>query len=222
MELGNLVFGNSRGEVEVPRLAGFEQELFRLFDAYVSERDNSWREYGVEFENDVFSVTPYWWGECTCGWEDVDDGHERAYALEHRPECYQTEYMALPCRLGEEERWAIRALYEKRGWDTTAKNWWYGCGGRCDCDYDERYASILAEYAVQFGYEGHRPDCKLVTPNFLHKPSGYALSWYKYPLRDSYANRVVSLAEFRRMIDECVASIGTQDVSSEGAGGGAG
>ena len=72
MELGNMLFGNSRGEFPVPRTEEFYAQLVRLFDAYAAERNNSWREYGVAFENEVFSVTPYYWGDCTCGMEEKD------------------------------------------------------------------------------------------------------------------------------------------------------
>jgi hypothetical protein len=126
-ELGNAVFGNSRGQVKIPRGKGFEEELYRLFDAYAPDRDNSWREYGVDFENNIFSVMQYWWGDCTCGWDEIDNGH--------------------------------------------------------------------------------LPSCKLVKPNFLYKPTGYAIQWYKYPLRDSYANREISLSEFAKMIDNCIDSL---------------
>jgi len=71
MELGNMAFGNSRGEWPMPRHAGFEEELLRLFDAYAPNRNDNWREYGVEFENNTFWVSPYFWGDCTC-----DDEHE--------------------------------------------------------------------------------------------------------------------------------------------------
>lgn len=72
MELGNALFGISRGEFPIEREEGFEEELFRLFDVIAPDRDNSWREYGMDFENDVFSVFPYYWGDCTCGFDEKD------------------------------------------------------------------------------------------------------------------------------------------------------
>ncbi|HUU87104.1 MAG TPA: hypothetical protein VMX17_05050 [Candidatus Glassbacteria bacterium] len=122
MELGNAMFGNSRGEFPIERGAGFESELSRLFDAYAPDRDSSWREYGVAFENDTFSVFPYYWGEC-------------------------------------------------------------------DCD------------------EEHEPDCPELKPNFLYKPTGFEIEWYKYPLRDSYSNQKITLRKFVDIIDECIKSL---------------
>ena len=121
MELGNMVFGNSRGEWPVPRNAGYERELIRLL-LLLDPEDNIWRVYGTNFENDVFWVMPYFWGDCDC-------------------------------------------------------------------------------------QETHAPDCPVARDNFHYKPSGFGLQWYKYPLRDSYANREVSVEEFRTMINECIASI---------------
>lgn len=46
---------------------GFERALIRLFDAYAPKRDKSWREYGVDIENDTFWIHVYRQSaECTC------------------------------------------------------------------------------------------------------------------------------------------------------------
>jgi len=125
MELGNLVYGNSRGKYSVPRTKELYIEFVRLFDACEPTRDNSWREYGIEFENDVFEVMPYWWGECTCGL----DGKQ------------------------------------------------------------------------------HNNVCKLIKPNFYHKESGLQVSWYKYPLRDSYSNIELTKELLSTIIDDCIVSL---------------
>lgn len=44
-------------------------------------------------------------------------------------------------------------------------------------------------------------------PNFVFKPTGYQMKWYKYPLRDAYANRDLSLDEFKAMLSVCAASL---------------
>src|SRR4051812_7811864 len=102
MELGNMIFGNSRGEFEVPR-----QLFAMLFEPLWVRLDGGFSE---PFENATFVVRPYYWGDCVC------DG------------------------------------------------------------------------------EGHEPGCLAALPNFLHKPSGYEIRWYKYPFRDSYANRELTRA----------------------------
>lgn len=70
MELGNLMFGNSRGEYPVER-EGW-QEVFHEFleeiglDGYgYIESKSIDKKYETDrggFENDVFLVNPYYWG----------------------------------------------------------------------------------------------------------------------------------------------------------------
>ena len=43
-ELGNIVFGCSRGEYSLNRDAGVEEEIIRLCEALEPNHDNSWRD----------------------------------------------------------------------------------------------------------------------------------------------------------------------------------
>jgi len=208
MELGNIVFGNSRGEYPVEREVGFESELERLFHKIDPDffRD-------VEYENDVFSIFPYYWGECTCGF----DYHE--FKEEHRDHCYQTEYKREQLKHGwiQKEYWLDRPPHldykqaEKLDDEIREKlcrrfrlEFPAGSGVHCTCDMDERYTQWLRE----IGYpDGCRDDCLLVKPNFHYKPTDYRLKWYKYPLRDSYANQDLDVKEFRQIIDHCLESL---------------
>jgi hypothetical protein len=54
---------------------------------------------------------------------------------------------------------------------------------------------------------GHADACPIDKPNFLHKPTGYEIQWYKYPLRDSYANRAITPVEFLRIVFNCLESL---------------
>lgn len=47
-------------------------------------------------------------------------------------------------------------------------------------------------------------------PNFIYKPTGFKMCWYKYPLRSCYANRDIDFDSFKKMIDACVESLKTQ------------
>lgn len=107
MELGNALFGNSRGEVQVDRNIGYEEEIERLTEALEVKT----LQEITEWENDTFYVSNY------------------------------------------------------------------------------------------------SPRSSADDPNFIHKPSGLELQWYKYPLRDSYFNRDCTLKEFRQIIDDCVESV---------------
>lgn len=208
MEIGNLLFGNSRGEYPVD--CSLEDDLNRLFKAYDSDA------YCSKYENSVFKVTPYYWGDCTCGFDDIDS----TWDGEHTPECFQTEleneklkngwvkttdgFLTSPKDLYKKELDLVKPLFEKRGWDTKCKNWWGGFILKCDCDYHLRYDKWLTEKG--FPYQ-HREDCLLLQPNFLYKPTGLIIDWYKYPLRDSYSNQKIDPAKFTEIINHCIESI---------------
>ncbi len=205
MELENAIFGNSRGEYLIERGEGFEEELYRLFEAYAPSRDNSWREYGVEFENDVFQVMPYWWGDCTCGAEcpkhsgDCDIVTKWNDWIEAR-----LDYCS---GMPDENGFAEVNLdkfpeFEKRH-----------PAPECTCAAEENWQEK----------EEHEQDCKLIAPNFLFKPTGFSIQWYKYPLRDSYMSQNVTLDEFRKIVSQCVESCTAfqQSVQPTGGYGGA-
>jgi len=56
--------------------------------------------------------------------------------------------------------------------------------------------------------------------NFWFKPTDFKIKWYKYPLRDSYANRPVSELEFLSMINKCILSLGMDDSDGKEDSGG--
>ncbi len=126
MELGNALFGHSRGKYPLSRGKGFEEVLDSLLEACAPNN----RMYGEAFENEIFAIFPYYWGDCTCG--------------------------------------------------------------------DE---------------QNHKPDCLIVKPNFLYKPTGFTIHWYKYPLRDSYANQKITLAGLKKIISACIQSCQTRPVA---------
>lgn len=198
MELGNMIFGNSRGEYHAERgdalLAQFERLAVALgCDTYFSPG----------FENDTFAVRPYYWGDCTCGYENSEikwcDSHD------HSPECYQTEYRN--AGLGEYSRDRDLALArDGRVIDLCRKhgikyNNGYGCATHCDCHYDKEWREWASTH-------NHDPTCPTVLPNFHFKPTGFTLKWYKYPLRDSYSSEPLTLDKLRGMIHECIRSLG--------------
>ena len=216
MELGNIIFGNSRGKYPIERGVGFEQELSRLFDSYAPDRDNSWREYGEEFENEIFTVREYYWGDCTCGFDNLD------IKTKHSEDCYQTRLDKEKIKAGwiknkyfgldipESWSWDYSQKKEKKIMKSLCKElnigWNNGlsCAIHCTCDYDTKYKKEITEAGFP---NGCKDNCKLVLPNFHYKPTNFQIQWYKYPLRDSYSNKKITLREFKKMIDECINSI---------------
>lgn len=117
MELGNLMFGNSQGEYPIEDRMPWQEAFFEVFgdkfDSYGYYEGREQTDRGG-YENDVFVLNPYYWGE--------DE------------------------KIGEE-------------------------------------------------------------PNFLYKPTGWEIQWYKYPMRDAYQNRDVLLEEAVRIWKKCRASM---------------
>lgn len=208
MELGNLLFGNSFGEYKIPRRSVFEDEFFKLFETCEPGYNGY---HGIYYENDTFFTMPYYWGNCTCGFDGIDNGHEKVNNLEHKDSCYNRKYWKIYDDYlfsNQEERLKeLKILYKEYGWNTEGKDWWNGCAIRCSCDYNERIDKISDEYTELFGSDWHTDECLLVKPNFLYKKNGLEVRWYKYPLRDSYSNIKLNLKYLMEVIDDCINSV---------------
>lgn len=49
--------------------------------------------------------------------------------------------------------------------------------------------------------EGHEDGCP---PNFIHKPSGLIINWYKHAMRGITSNKKLSKIEWLRIVQECL------------------
>ncbi len=125
--------------------------------------------YGANYENDVFEMRSYYWGDCDCG---ADERNEKFWSEHaHAPDCYQTELRKREKEAGV-ERYSIqdkiyKAMCREYGQSE------YGCAVHCTCGLDK-----IAE--AYFEENGHRPTCACVLPNYRHKASGFEVRWYKY------------------------------------------
>lgn len=90
MELGNLIFGNSRGEYPIEQRAEFEEVLYSLFkEIGLNERGYSENNI-VSFENDVFVVRPYYWGD--------DENIAELPNFEYKPSNFHIKWYKYPLR----------------------------------------------------------------------------------------------------------------------------
>ena len=187
MELGNICFGNSRGKYPVDR-SDFDPAIYYLIDALDGDQF---------FENETFVIRPYYWGDCTCGYEDK----EEVWSDEnkHQSHCYQIEYSEIQVRhegkSSDSDFAEVEELCKRFDMSYPA-----GADFHCTCDYKDRWAQFLAE-------NNHKADCPIIQHNFEYKPTGFCLDWYKYPLRDSYMNQDITPKEFRGIIFKCLESI---------------
>lgn len=68
-------------------------------------------------------------------------------------------------------------------------------------EFDNQYKDIIND---TFELRHYDWDAEGYTkPNFYHKPSGYKLWWYKYPLRGAESNMKVSIKQFADILYDC-------------------
>jgi len=209
MELGNMLFGNSRGNFRIERHLGFENVLLNLFDLValdsygypngITNRLLKKSKIGM-LENNTFSVFPYYWGDCTCGYADK----ERQWGEEngHEEGCYQTSYTLLTKHYGflHIPKKEVIKLYEKHDIAYDKEDPMRGSAVVCTCSYKDKWARFVDE-------NDHSSTCPIVLPNFIHKRSGLKIQWYKYPFRDAYSNVELTLETFSKIINECIKSL---------------
>lgn len=84
----------------------------------------------------------------------------------------------------------------------------YGAPKRRPTDGNWAYKSDTVEIHPYCWCDGEScPQCGTgEQPNFKHFPSGLEVRWYKYPLRDAYANRKVSTREWFDIMASVIAS----------------
>ena len=148
--------------------------------------------YGQEFENDVFMMFPYYWGDCTCGYEEK--ALEWYSTHKHKESCYQAEYNKIEDTLHNDKE--AKELCKKFGiaWDEGK-----GSAIHCTCGFNEESMKWENE-------NEHKDDCPMIRPNFLHKPTGFSVSWYKYIGRGmNFEN--ISKRGWEKVLKECFESI---------------
>lgn len=208
MELGNLIFGCSRGDIETP---GEIDTLLRyLIIKIIGEEDG----YGIEYVNDIFELHKYYWGDCTCGYENKVIQWEKDN--KHSETCYQTalknicieknfydkngEYITSFSKSFIDYRnKEMRKIYEQLciQFGLTYPE---GCAVHCTCDYKTKHQEFLKN-------ENHKSSCLIIKPNFWYKPTDFKIMWYKYIGRDSYMNKFIDTDDFVNIIDKCVESV---------------
>jgi len=89
----------------------------------------------------------------------------------------------------------LKTLCEERGLTFPARSMIH-----CDCGRD----NLVDKKWEEIG--GHKESCRFVQPNFLFKPTGFHINWYKYPFRDSYMSHDIPPKKWREIIRVCIAS----------------
>jgi hypothetical protein len=171
--------------------------------------------YGEHFENNVFEMRRYYWGDCDCGYDERED----AWCSEHRHKlgCYyvelqaerkkaglsyinndQNEYVSVDDNYPYEQRRAIedgiyKQLLDKFNLPER------GCAVHCTCGHQTAFEAWV-------DVNGHKPTCSLELPNFRHKASGFEVRWYKWIGRDNELKNEPS--DLGAVFTECLLSVG--------------
>lgn len=199
-----MVFGNAYAEFDLGNAERMvADELYALSERLgKASPDNqahgllggTWG-YGQDFENEVFEMHPYWWGDCECGHEQAEC--EWSEANPHRPDCWQERYHAEAERLRDLDWEKQRDQMDKWASD----NGWNGRPGvavYCDCGTDKLWREWASAH-------GHDPSCRIVMPNF--RCGAVEVRWYKYIGRGMSVNREVSRSEWRDIFARCEESL---------------
>ena len=175
--------------------------------------------YGEEFKNEVFEMHPFYWGDCTCGFDDKE--YDLSKTLSHEGHCYQTE---------------VNQRLEAEGFKVDADGWLED-EGDFDLDlsqkYHERKSQVSMEVAQKYGLpeiglyvhctcsyrqseqewyaeNDHIPECPIVVPNFRHFESDFQVSWYKYIGRGMEVNKDLTMKQWASIVEECLLSLKSQ------------
>jgi hypothetical protein len=214
-----MIFGNAHGAFDLGAESEFVGEKLYALSEALGRRNPGAQHYGLlgseygygqEFENEVFEMHPYWWGDCTCGFAELEEkkwGEE----LQHASHCFYERYPA------ERERWLDELITS--GFDPEQESSpssqeiahmtaWSKANGyadapqgmavHCDCGVEAAYQEWRKAH-------DHAPDCRIVLPNF--RCGDVELHWYKSIQRGLSVNRPVTHAELVAMFDRCFASL---------------
>ena len=215
MELGQMLFGT--GSVNQHEAYWATDGLVMLAEIIAEHRnDKAYGELetltssmGAEvFDNEVFTMRPYYWGDCECGF--VEELNEWEENNPHYDDCYQTFFRSIHYRDGDEsylekrehgypfECDCVQVACEKFGIDPEAP----GAYVHCTCGWNERRKEWFENH------EGHSPECRIDKPNFVYKPTGVEISWYKHAARGITCNKKQPTAtRWFEVISHCVQSL---------------
>lgn len=163
--------------------------------------------YGTNFENDVFVMHPFWWGDCECGFDDLEAEWDKTHS--HETSCYQNEIRrrdfidwddprddTMPFDEVHKHNQAITdAVCAEMGLDPRG-----GSYVHCTCSWKRDWDAWRSAH-------DHDPLCGMVRPNFLHKPSGVRVDWYKYIGRGMEITKGTEKRDWDALFAECIASI---------------
>lgn len=218
MELGNYLFENSRGNYALPNryIVNSKEwtELLFLMNLNSYGHPCDFSEISSKFILNgeiLFSITPYYWGDCTCGAEDnnntlYDKLLNECFTKEEK-EIYESydEICDLDCSAFEDNEKTESELIKICSCGCVKKN--IDLHKKKELIKDKQ---IIFENKYNKQIQPHDKECLLVQHNFVYHPGKedeFWIEWYKYPFRDSYMNKNLTENEILEIFRDCINKI---------------
>jgi len=165
--------------------------------------------YGQNYKNDVFEMRPFYWDDCVCDYEPLQNKWENEH--HHSADCYQTLFREMHyINYGGDDGWnfdtkpghgsgeceCIATLYTR--FNIPEGEW--GSYIHCTCGRDEEYSKYMETIS-------HSDDCPIDKPNFKHYASGIKIYWYKYIGRGTKSNMDLDYRDWTKIVLECLDSL---------------
>ncbi len=206
-ELGNLLFGNSRGPFGFPdRKLVESQEWTQLLkalqmnyycimeDFYGGERRSdglcATKYGGYQCKDDkgnvLFELFPYWWNGCSCKADEKNAELECSITKKYLSETEINDYYGYlfnENELSDEQKIDFNRL---------------------------KLRMEEATREIQRQYVEHEKDCLMLKHNFIYKPDTaeeFWIDWYKYPFRDAHMSRPYSAEQIKSIFLKCFNSV---------------
>lgn len=224
MELGNLFFGNSRGPIPFP-----DRELVNSSEWHILGRIIGIDEYGCAIEKKrpknivenehggislvkddkiIFTISPYWWGDCTCGAEErnmeIEEKIKRDIFTEDEFRIYEDigDFCEDTCPAFDLDIEDDEKLLAVCTCGMVKKNIKMKKKKEALKDKIEEFEKRLDKECVE-----HDEICMLIKHNFIFHPGmedEFWIDWYKYPFRDSFMNKKMSEEDIKKVWQTCI------------------
>lgn len=245
MELGNFLFGNSRGKYLINKTAYVEAfgdfidearvdtiNLFSRYGAidnhfYIAERNLAIQDKEALYQQFPFNADR----DSLCLIEDCKSHKIRSRDVydmlgglvsgkgdlkEHAPLFKENHNSleCLTCNVVFTKEQLQEHIWQKHRVEFLENNYWLAVANvynkiqpyikviESKLEYSNLHIFENEVFSMSNYYWGDEDTIKQ-RPNFIYKPTDFSISWYKYPLRDSYSNQKISLKEFKKILQHC-------------------
>lgn len=159
--------------------------------------------YGVEFKNDIFEMHPFYYDDCSCGFED--ESYQWQETHPHDTMCYQQQLDSLIRLEGiDPDDWGVDNTDKT---DVIARKLARSLGLSDSVTYTLCTCNREALVTQWYQAHGHKENCLLIQPNFWHYASGTSINWYKYIGRSMKGGEDLSFIQWIDIVKECLVSL---------------